>query len=70
LAGKCGQGYLWTAPVLGQFVIYEWHASRAARCLDSRLGFNYAARERFWLLICAVRFFVTGGIVLGTYSVV
>ena len=36
--GRCGQGYLWTGLVPGQCVVYEWHASRAARCLDSLLG--------------------------------
>ncbi len=36
--GRCSQGYLWTAHVPGQCVIFEWHASRAARCLDSLLG--------------------------------
>jgi len=44
LSGKCGQGYLWTALVPGQFVVYEWHASRAASCLESLLGPNYAGK--------------------------
>jgi hypothetical protein len=38
LRGHCGQGYLWTGLVPGKCVVYEWHASRAARCLDSLLG--------------------------------
>jgi transposase len=44
LRGRCGQGYLWTALVPGQCVIYEWHASRAARCLDSLLGQGFAGK--------------------------
>ena len=36
--GRCGQGYLWTALVPGQCVLYDWHASRAAACLDALLG--------------------------------
>jgi transposase len=38
LPGRCGQGYLWTGLVPGKCVVYEWHASRAAACLDSLLG--------------------------------
>jgi transposase len=44
LSGRCGQGYLWTALVPGQCVVYEWHASRAARCLDSLLGEDFAGK--------------------------
>ncbi|MGD0259136.1 MAG: IS66 family transposase [Verrucomicrobiota bacterium] len=44
LRGRCGQGYLWTALVPGQCVVYEWHASRAARCLDSLLGAGFAGK--------------------------
>jgi transposase len=44
LPGRCGQGYLWTASVPGQGVVYEWHASRAARCLDSLLGSQYKGK--------------------------
>lgn len=44
LRGRCGQGYLWTALVPGQCVVYEWHASRAARCLDSLLGPGFAGK--------------------------
>ena len=44
LAGRCGQGYLWTALVPSQCVVYEWHASRAARCLDSLLGEAFAGK--------------------------
>jgi len=44
LRGRCGQGYLWTALVPGQCVVYEWHTSRAARCLDSLLGEGFAGK--------------------------
>jgi transposase len=44
LPGRCGQGYLWTALVPGQCVVYEWHASRAARCLDSLLGADFGGK--------------------------
>jgi hypothetical protein len=44
LRGRCGQGYLWTALVPGQCVIYEWHTSRAARCLDSLLGPSFVGK--------------------------
>ena len=44
LRGRCGQGYLWTALVPGQCVVYEWHTSRAARCLDSLLGSGFAGK--------------------------
>lgn len=36
--GRCSQGYLWTAHVPGQCVVFQWHASRAAKCLDKLLG--------------------------------
>jgi transposase len=44
LPGRCGQGYLWTALVPGKCVVYEWHASRAAACLDSLLGPDYRGK--------------------------
>jgi transposase len=44
LPGRCGQGYLWTGLVPGQCVVYEWHASRAARCLDSLLGEDFVGK--------------------------
>jgi transposase len=44
LQGRCGQGYLWTALVPGQCVVYEWHTSRAARCLESLLGEGFAGK--------------------------
>jgi len=44
LPGRCGQGYLWAASVPCQGVVYEWHASRAARCLDSLLGSGYQGK--------------------------
>ena len=44
IEGRCGQGYLWTALVPGRCLIYEWHASRAAACLDSLLGKEFAGK--------------------------
>jgi transposase len=44
LEGRCGQGCLWTGLVPGQCVIYEWHVSRAARCLESLLGADFAGK--------------------------
>jgi len=44
LEGRCGLGYLWTALVPGQCVVYEWHASRAAACLDALLGEGFAGK--------------------------
>ncbi|MBE0561654.1 MAG: transposase [Ochrobactrum anthropi] len=44
LEGRCGQGYLWTGLVPGQCVVYEWHVSRAARCLESLLGTDFAGK--------------------------
>jgi transposase len=44
LVGRCGQGYLWTGLVPGQCVVYEWHVSRAARCLESLLGADFAGK--------------------------
>jgi len=44
LRGRCGQGYLWTGLVPDRGVVYEWHASRATRCLDSLLGPDYAGK--------------------------
>ena len=42
--GRCGQGYLWTSLVPGQCVLYEWHTSRAADCLDSILGKEFKGK--------------------------
>lgn len=42
--GRCSQGYLWTAHVPGQCVLFQWHASRAAKCLDSLLGPQYRGK--------------------------
>ena len=39
--GRCAQGYLWTGLVPGQCVVYEWHPSRAADCLNSLLGKDF-----------------------------
>jgi len=44
LIGRCGQGYLWVGMVPGKVVVYEWHASRAARCLDSFLGEKFEGK--------------------------
>jgi len=44
LLGRCGQGYLWTGLVPRQCVVYEWHTSRAAQCLDSLLGKAFAGK--------------------------
>jgi transposase len=44
LPGRCGQGYLWTGLVPGQCVVYDWHASRAARCLNSLLGEGFTGK--------------------------
>ena len=42
--GQCAQGYLWTGHVPGQCVIYQWHASRAADCLNSLLGEKFQGK--------------------------
>jgi transposase len=42
LEGRCGQGYLWVGLIPGQCVVYDWHASRAARCLDTLLGASFS----------------------------
>ena len=42
--GRCSQGYLWVGQVPNQCVIFEWHASRAASCLDSLLGPNFEGK--------------------------
>ncbi len=44
LIGRCGLGYLWTGLVPKDCVVYEWHASRAAKCLDSFLGAEFAGK--------------------------
>ncbi len=44
LAGRCGQGYLWTGLVPGECVLYQWHTSRSARCLDALLGETYTGK--------------------------
>jgi transposase len=44
LEGRCGQGYLWTGLVPGDCVIYQWHTSRSARCLDALLGETYTGK--------------------------
>ena len=42
--GKCSQGYLWTAHVPKVCVVFEWHASRAATCLNSLLGEGFRGK--------------------------
>lgn len=42
--GQCAQGYLWTGLVPGKCVVYEWHPSRAAACLDSLLGKDFKGK--------------------------
>lgn len=42
--GQTGQGYLWVALVPGQCVLYQWHASRAADCLESLLGKDFSGK--------------------------
>jgi transposase len=42
--GRCAQGYLWTGLVPGKCVIYEWHPSRAAACLESLLGSDFKGK--------------------------
>jgi transposase len=42
--GRCAQGYLWTGLVPGKCVVYEWHPSRAAMCLDSLLGKDFKGK--------------------------
>ena len=42
--GRCAQGYLWTGLVPGQCVVYEWHPSRAATCLESLLGNDFKGK--------------------------
>ena len=42
--GRCGKGYMWVGHVPGRSVIFEWHASRAAECLNSLVGENYRGK--------------------------
>ena len=42
--GQCSQGYLWTGHVPGQCVLYEWHPSRSAECLNSLLGEGFKGK--------------------------
>jgi transposase len=44
LPGRCGQGYLWVGLVPGKCVVYEWHASRAAACLEALLGEEFSGK--------------------------
>jgi transposase len=44
LRGRCGQGYLWTGLVPGQCMVYEWHTSRGAGCLNSLLGTGFVGK--------------------------
>jgi transposase len=54
--GKTGQGYLWVAHQPGGDVIYEWHTTRAASCLEHLIPIEftgtvqcdgYSAYDRF-----------------------
>jgi transposase len=54
--GKTGQGYLWVAHRPGGDVIYEWHTTRAASCLERLIPIDftgtvqcdgYSAYDRF-----------------------
>jgi transposase len=54
--GKTGLGYRWVAHRPGEDVLFEWHTSREAKCLDQLIpiGFSgtvqcdgYSAYERF-----------------------
>jgi transposase len=40
--GKCELGYLWTARRPGTGVFYQWHASRAATCLERLVPREFA----------------------------
>jgi transposase len=40
--GKTGQGYLWVAHRPGGDVIYEWHTTRAANCLERLIPVDFA----------------------------
>lgn len=42
--GRCSQGYLWTGHVPNVCVVFEWHASRAASCLNSLLGESFRGK--------------------------
>jgi hypothetical protein len=42
--GQCGQGYLWIGHVPGKCAVFEWHASRAAQCVESLLGANFRGK--------------------------
>jgi transposase len=42
--GRCSQGYLWTGLVPDPVVVCEWHASRAAKCLDTFWGERFAGK--------------------------
>ena len=44
LPGRCGQGYLWTALVPGEVMMYQWHTSRAADCLAALLGKEFKGK--------------------------
>jgi transposase len=42
--GSCGQGYFWTVYIPKELVYYQWHPSRAGRCVESLLGEGYAGK--------------------------
>ena len=43
--GKTGQGYLWVAHRPGGDVIYEWHTTRAASCLERLIPIDFRGTE-------------------------
>ena len=42
--GQTKQGYLWTALVPGQCVLYQWHPSRATACVEAVLGKDFSGQ--------------------------
>ena len=40
--GKAAQGYLWTATAPGADVLFEWHTSRAASCLEELIAQDFS----------------------------
>jgi transposase len=40
--GKAGMGYLWVAHRPGEDVLFEWHTSREARCLEQLIPINFS----------------------------
>ena len=40
--GKTGQGYLWVAHRPGEDVLFEWHTTREAKCLDKLIPLDFS----------------------------